>query len=210
MSSGIRIGDRGRTRGPLKPAGQIRTGDKMLDAVSSGEWIDSDTEVEIIGGNEDRVLVQPVLSNQPQLTNQGQPLVAQQKETPQPLKAPPAWVERIDPVRLGVIAGAIIGLFVWIRGVPLSPASLSVPVAGGISGWVFRRLVAIPAEAVGPRTDHRPFAIAIAFGVCIFAMLGAIIGLDVSGTFLGTGLGLVIGTVVAGLVLLALVVFSHL
>ena len=210
MRSAIRIGDRGMTRGPLKPAGQIRVRDRMLNAMSNGEWIDSDTEVEIVGGSEDRVLVQPVHKNHPQLTSYGQPLAAQRQESSEPLEAPPAWIERINPLKAGIVVGVIIGFVVWLQGTPLSLSALSVPLAGVISGWVFRRLVAIPAEAVGPRSDHRPFANAVAFGVCFTTIVGAFIGFGVSGTFLGTSLGLVIGTVTAGIVIFMLFAFSHL
>ena len=208
MSEMIHIGDRARTRGPLKPSGQISVGELTLTAVSSGEWIDAGKEVESIGGNRDRVHVRHYSGEQAQLENHGQPLTERQQETVEPLEAPPAWVEKINPVKIGVIAGAAIGMVVWLQDVPFSPSALSVPLAGVICGWMFRRLVAIPAEAAGPRADHRPLAIGIAFLVCISTFVGAIIGFNVSGTFLGTSLGLVIGTVTAGITILVLFLFS--
>ena len=206
----IRIGDRAKTRGPLKPLGEIRLGEMIFAAASSGEWIDTGEEVEIVGGSEDRVLVRAVLGNQNQLRNHGQPLPAQQQQTVEALEAPPAWVEKINSVKIGAVAGVIVGLIVWAQGEPLSLSALSVPLAGVVSGWVFHRLVAIPAEAAGPRADHRPLAIGIAFGVCFTTIIGAVIGFDVSGTFLGTSLGLFVGAVAAGIVIFMLFVISHL
>ena len=210
MAALIRVGDRGLTRGPLKPAGQIRVGDENLDATSSGEWIDGDTEVEIVGGSEDRVLVRPLLGKQTRLRNHGQPLATRPQESSQSLEAPPAWVERINPIKIGFVAGMIIGLAIWLQGEPLSFATLSVPLAGVVSGWMFRRLVAIPAEAAGPRADHRPLARTIAIGVCFATILGVMTGFNVSGSFLGTSCGLMIGTLAAGILVALLFVFSHL
>lgn len=205
----IRIGDRAMTRGPLKPSGQVRLGEVMLAAVSSGEWIEAGQEVEIIGGNRDRVQVRLFSRERAHLESHGQPLPERQQETVEPLEAPRAWVERINSVKIGAVAGAIVGLVVWLQGEPLTVSALSVPLAGAIAGLVFRRLVAIPAEAAGPRADHRPLATGIAFGVCFTTIIGAVIGFDVSGTFLGTSLGLVIGTVTAGMVIFMLFAFSH-
>ena len=201
MAALIRIGDRGFTRGPWKPAGQIRVGEESVDATSSGQWIDGDAEVKVVGGNMDRVLVRPVLGNQTRLGNHGQPLTAWPQESTESLEAPPAWVERINPVKIGFIAGVMIGLVVWLQGEPLSLSTVSVPVAGAISGWVFRRLVAIPAEAAGPRSDHRLLARMTAVGVCLATMIGAIIGYSASGTFLVTSLGLIAGSVTAGIII---------
>ena len=210
MSDEIRIGERATTKGPLKPSGQIRMGNTVISAVSTGEWIDSDIAVEIVGGTQDRVQVRPVDTEQTQLTNHGQSLAGRQHESADTLEAPPAWVEKINPIGIGFVAGTIIGLVVWVEGEPLSVFALSVPLAGAISGWMFRRLVAIPAEAAGPRADHRPLATAIAFGVCFATILGAMIGFNVSGNFLGTSCGLIVGSVTSGMMIALLFVFSHL
>lgn len=210
MKSLTRIGDRALSLGPLKPTGKVRLGEAVVAAASTGEWIDSDTQVEVIGRDGDRLTVRPVRDGEPQLTNHGQPLAERRQESLEPLEAPPAWVERINPVKIGFFIGAIIGFVVWLQGAPLSLSALSVPLAGAIAGWAFRRLVAIPAEAAGPRSDHRPFANAVAFGVCFTTIVAAFIGYGVSGTFLGTSTGLVIGTVAVGMLIFMLFVFSHL
>ncbi|WP_182865595.1 NfeD family protein [Rhodopirellula sp. JC639] len=210
MVSLTRIGDRAFSLGPLKPTGQVRLGDAVVAAASTGEWIDSDTEVEVLGRDGDRLTVRPVRDGEPQLTNHGQPLAERRQESKEPIEAPPAWAEKINSVKIGLVIGAITGFVVWLQGAPLSLSALSVPLAGAISGWVFRRLVAIPAEAAGPRSDHRPFANAVAVGVGFTTMVGAFIGFGVSGTFLGTSLGLVVGTAAAGMVIFMLFVFAHL
>jgi hypothetical protein len=177
--------------------------------VSAGEWIDSNVEVEIVSGTQDRVQVRPVCTDGTRLKNHGQPLLEPPKQSVDALEAPPAWVERINPIQIGFVGGAVIGLIIWIQGEPLSLAALSVPMAGALSGWIFRKLVGIPAEAAGPYADHRPMAIGVAFAICFVTCIGALIGFDVSGSFLGTSCGLVTGTVVSGVLIAILVFFSH-
>jgi membrane-bound ClpP family serine protease len=67
MAVELKIGDRAVTRGPLKPGGQIRVGERTFAAMWQGEWIDSNSEVEIVGGNQDHLLVRPLAGDAPSI-----------------------------------------------------------------------------------------------------------------------------------------------
>ncbi|MEZ6090661.1 MAG: hypothetical protein R3C05_22115 [Pirellulaceae bacterium] len=57
MTTPIHIGDRGKTLGPLKPTGRVTVNGQPVEATSEGEWIDSDSDIVILGGNTRRVIV---------------------------------------------------------------------------------------------------------------------------------------------------------
>lgn len=55
-----RVGDMGMTVGPLHPAGKARFGSEVVDVVTQGEYIESQTQVEVIERRGNRVVVRPV------------------------------------------------------------------------------------------------------------------------------------------------------
>ncbi len=55
-----RVGDIGRTEGPLRPAGKARFGAMMVDVVSEGEYIDKNVRVEVVEHSGNRVVVRRV------------------------------------------------------------------------------------------------------------------------------------------------------
>jgi len=197
MNAGLQIGDRGFTVGPLKPAGEISVGDTTFAAASNGEWIDGDTEIEIIGGGASRVLVQQVQPGASQLENRGAPLAGWQSEPESPIQFPASWVENIRLEWVGLIAGFVAVAAILSQGKPIALTALCIPFAGLICGWLVRNFVSKATKFVGPYEDHRPLATSVFAIACIMAILGTIVGFSISGEFLGASLGLVAGTLLA-------------
>ncbi len=56
----VRVGDLGRSEGPLRPAGKARFGEVLADVVSEGDFVDPDTPVEIIERRGNLVVVRPL------------------------------------------------------------------------------------------------------------------------------------------------------
>jgi membrane-bound serine protease (ClpP class) len=56
----LQVGDRGTARSALRPAGQCRFGNRKLDVVADGEFIDVGAEVEIIDISGNRIMVRAV------------------------------------------------------------------------------------------------------------------------------------------------------
>jgi len=56
----IRVGDRGQTASPLRPAGRIRIRELYLDVVSDGTFVDSGTWVQVIDVRGNRIVVRQV------------------------------------------------------------------------------------------------------------------------------------------------------
>jgi len=54
-----RVGDRGETEGPLRPAGKARFGMMLVDVVTEGEFLESRTPIEVIERRGNRVVVRP-------------------------------------------------------------------------------------------------------------------------------------------------------
>jgi membrane-bound serine protease (ClpP class) len=54
-----RVGDKGVTEGPLRPAGKARFGPTLVDVVTEGEFLDARTSVEVIERRGNRVVVRP-------------------------------------------------------------------------------------------------------------------------------------------------------
>ncbi|TWU02647.1 MFS transporter [Stieleria varia] len=211
MSIDLMIGDRAMTRGPLKPGGQIRVGELCFAARSQGEWIDSNSEVEIIGGNMEQVLVRPVEPDAVEVAARGRPLPRKGENlSSAPIQAPPSWVETIRADWLGGVGGAIAALMIWFGGQSFSPMAISVPVAGFVCGWLFRKFVGIPAEMAGPYSDHRSVALGLAFVISFVTLLGAVVGQQMEPAFLGVSFGMVLGTVTAGAAIFLLSILAHL
>lgn len=57
---GARVGDKGRTEGPLHPAGKARFGNLLVDVVTQGEFLETDAAVEIVEHRGNRVVVRAV------------------------------------------------------------------------------------------------------------------------------------------------------
>ena len=55
-----RVGDAGKTVGPLHPAGKARFGSETVDVVTQGEFLEVDTEIEVIERRGNRVVVRAV------------------------------------------------------------------------------------------------------------------------------------------------------
>lgn len=55
----VNVGDVGRAVSPLRPSGRIQVGDVMVDVATEGDFVDSGTEVTVIGKQGARVLVRP-------------------------------------------------------------------------------------------------------------------------------------------------------
>ena len=198
MSTQIFIGDQAKTIGPLKPTGKVRVNGHTLDACSEGEWIDSDADVVIIGGNTQRAVVRACSDRTNHVHKRSEPLPAGRAFATTPLQSPPAWVERINAVVIGGILGIVVIPLVWFAGAPITPYAALVPVAGAVAGWLFRIFVGNAIQSVGPREDHRPRARGIASVVLISAVIGSAVGLNIGPGFLGLCCGLVAGAFVGG------------
>jgi len=55
-----RVGDIGRTEGPLHPAGKAHFGSVLVDVVTQGEYLDPDAKIEVIERRGNRVVVRAV------------------------------------------------------------------------------------------------------------------------------------------------------
>ncbi len=198
MTTEIRIGDKARTVCPLKPTGQVLVRDRTIDAASDEGWVDADTEVQIIGGTARRAIVRSSSTGETVVARQGELLPEEVAYETTPLESPPAWVERIPAVLIGIVIGVGVIPLVWLSGTPLTVFAALVPVAGAISGWLFRAYVGAAIGSVGPREDHRPRAVGIAGAVFSFSASGAAIGLA-EGGFLGLSCGLMAGALLGGL-----------
>jgi len=53
----VRIGERCQTVSPLRPAGKVQLGDRLLDVVSEGGWVDAGQAVEVVQVEGNRVVV---------------------------------------------------------------------------------------------------------------------------------------------------------
>ena len=146
------LATREKTVGPLKPTGQITVNGHELDASSDGPWIDSATDVVIVGGNTRQAIVR-VLSGAAAIhpANNREPLPDEKKFEPTPLQAPLAWVERINAVIIGLVIGIVLVPIVWLSGRPWSLFALLVPVSGAIAGRLFRSFVGTAIQSVGPQ-----------------------------------------------------------
>ncbi len=56
----VRVGDRGLTESPLRPAGRIRLGDDFVDVVSDGSYIDVGQPVQVIEVRGNRIVVRQI------------------------------------------------------------------------------------------------------------------------------------------------------
>ena len=56
----VQIGQEGQAIGPLRPSGRIRIGDELLDVVTEGDFVDSDTRVKVVAKNGNRIVVRAV------------------------------------------------------------------------------------------------------------------------------------------------------
>lgn len=170
-----------------------------MNARSEGPWVDAGTDVVIVGGHTGYPVVRAVSENMVPVENHGQELAEHEAPKVTPLHAPPARVERINAVALGVGAGFLAIPFLWMTGTSLSVSAALVPCAGGIAGRLFQAFVKVAIDSAAPREDHRPAAVGIAGMVVICAVIGAVIGFNVGTGFVGLSLGLLIGTLAGGM-----------
>jgi len=59
------VGARGRVEAPCRPAGMARVGGRRVDVVTRGEWLERDTEVEVVEVVGNRVVVVRIDSEDP-------------------------------------------------------------------------------------------------------------------------------------------------
>ncbi len=131
MTTPIHIGDRGKTLGPLKPTGRVTVNDQTIEASSEGVWIDSGSDIVIVGGNTRLAIVRVYSSEMSRPRNNGQRLPAETAMETTPLQSPPSWVERVNSVVIGLVIGIVVVPIAWLFGAPLSSYALFVPVSGG-------------------------------------------------------------------------------
>ncbi len=60
---GARVGDVGRTEGPLRPAGKARFGTLLVDVVTQGEFLEPGVTIEVVERRGNRVVVRAVKSS---------------------------------------------------------------------------------------------------------------------------------------------------
>lgn len=199
MTISIHIGDSGTTLGPLKPTGRISVNGHTIDASSEGGWIDSDSNVTVVGGTTRQAIVRvrSAVARPPQ--NHGEPLPDEQPIETTPLQSPPAWVERINSVAIGLVIGIVLVPCVWLFGTPISLDAILVPVAGAMAGWMFRIFVGTAVQIVGPREDHRQQARVMAMIVVTCACVASAISLNAGFGFFGLYCGIPLGTLVGGI-----------
>ncbi len=204
----IRIGEKARTVGPLRPSGRVLIHGQTFHASSEGTWIESDTDVVIVGGTTRRVVVREADHTTDSLEKRGEPLGDENAYEPTPLQSPPAWVERIDSVRIGFFLGVLLVPLVLLSGTPFTVYALGVPIAAALAGWLFRVFVAKASEAVGPREDHRSQANAIAMLTVLGTVIGAAIGMSTAPGFLGLCCGIPLGALAGGILAYVAIVLS--
>jgi hypothetical protein len=170
-----------------------------IDASSEGGWVDSDSDIVVVGGNLRQAIVRVPSSNADLLRNNGEPLPEEKAIETTPLESPPAWVERINSIVIGLVIGIVLIPCVWLTGTPFSLYALLVPVSGAIAGWLFRIFVGTAIQTVGPREDHRPQARTTALIVLTCSFVGSAIGLNIGLGFLGLCCGLPLGAFVGGM-----------
>lgn len=200
MDSQISIGDLATTSGPLKPSGKICIGDKAFDAATQGDWIGDGTPVVIVGGDSRRVIVRIYNEGANPPPDHGKPLQKAKANESTLLEFPLAWVERINAELLGGIMGFVMIPLAWISETPITIEALLLPFAGAVAGWLFRGSVGTALKSAGPREDHRPVAVLIAFFVVVCSLAGSAMGLAVLGGFWGLSLGLAIGALLGSVI----------
>ena len=55
-----RVGDTGRTTSKLRPSGKARFGDRLVDVVAEGEFLDAGAEIRVVAVRGNRIVVRPV------------------------------------------------------------------------------------------------------------------------------------------------------
>jgi hypothetical protein len=199
MTKPIHIGDRGKTVGPLKPTGYVRVNDQTIEASSEGVWIDSDSDIVIVGGNTRRAIVRMYSSETICPRNSRERLPAETAIETTPLQSPLSCVERGNSVVVGLVIGIVIVPVAWLSGMPLSVFALLVPLSGAIAGWLFRSFVGSAIQTVGPREDHRPRARATALLVLTCTLVASVIGVNIGLGFLGLCGGIPLGAFLGGM-----------
>ncbi|KAA5542118.1 hypothetical protein FYK55_15020 [Roseiconus nitratireducens] len=208
MSAPIHIGDTAKTVGPLKPTGRIQIHDRLFDARSEGEWIESNTEVVVVGGDHSSILIRPRAEVTEPLAREGEPLSARAASEETPLQAPAGRIERINAVAIGGLVGLILLALLWWSGTKVTWQAVLVPLAGTIAGALFQLFVRTASDFAGPRSDHRPAAIGIGCVVLVGTMLGSVVGWNVGAGFVELSVGLVTGTLLAGVLAYAALMFA--
>ena len=56
----LKVGDTGKTIGRLAPMGKIKVNDVIVEAQSTGGFIDPNTEIEIIKIRSNQIIVEPI------------------------------------------------------------------------------------------------------------------------------------------------------
>ena len=204
----IRVGEKARTVGPLRPSGRVLIRGQTIHASSEGTWIEPDTDVVVVGGTTRRVVVREDDNTTDSLKNHGELLSDGNAFESTPLQSPPAWVERIDSVRVGFIIGVLLVPLALLSGTPFTFYALGVPFAVAIAGWLFRVFVGKASEAVGPREDHRSQANAIAMLVVLCTVIGAALGLSIAPGFFGLCCGIPLGALAGGILAYVAIVLS--
>ena len=198
MTLQIRIGDQGKTLGPLKPTGRISINGQNVDASSNGEWIDSNSDVVVIGGSSRQVLVSVMSRERGSMENGGDVLPDGKEIETTPLHAPHALVERINIVGIGFVVGIVLIPAAWLSGTTLSFYALLVPFSAALAGWLSRGFVGVARELAGPREDHRPHANSIDLTILVCCIVACTIAISIGSGFLGLNVGLLAGVLAAG------------
>ncbi len=209
MTSPIRIGDIGTTLSPMKPTGRVSVNGQRMDASSEGAWIDSGVDIVIVGGNTRQAIVRELCKDPGNPQNHGEPLL-EVKAIQTPLQSPPARVEQINSVVVGLVIGVVLMPVVWLTGTPFSLDALLVPLAGAVAGWIFRMFLAMAVDSAGPREDHRPRATGIALLMLLCCIVGSVITINAGFGFLGLCFSLPFGAFLGGVVSGGLLLLEYL
>jgi hypothetical protein len=204
MTVPIHIGDRGQTLGPLKPTGRIDVNGSTISSSSEGGWIDAETDVVIVGGNQGQAIVRAFSSDASLPQDNGVPLPEENEIETDPQQSPPAFVERVNSVAIGLLLGVVLVPIVWSTGTSFSSFSYLMPVSGLATGWLFRMFVGTAIQTVGPNTDHRPTATMIALTILLCCGIGTVIALDMGLGFLGLSYSLPLSALAGGMACIGL------
>lgn len=63
INSNIKVGDTGKTIGRLAPGGKVRVNGEVVEAKSTGAFIDHNTEIEVIKILTTQIIVEPINKN---------------------------------------------------------------------------------------------------------------------------------------------------
>lgn len=208
MTNTVLKGTSGQTLSPLRPSGKVLLNGITYEARSEGHWIDSETEIIVIGSRAGNVIVRQREAHESADACNGEALAIGEATITTPLHAPPSKVERLNSVLWGTVIGCLAVPITLMTGQVLSLAVILLPLAGACAGWIFRTFIRQAINSVAPREDHRPRTYVIAtllfIGAAVGSYLGAFAGLGVAGICLGLILGTLAGGVTSWMAILLL------